>query len=82
MSNEAAQLLDAFDALPDEEKRRFTAMFLSRAMPDQDGLLSAFGGREFVESRIRDGIAQLDHGEGIPEDELDAYLARLKGKPD
>ena len=27
---------------------------------------------------IRSGIEELDRGEGIPEDELDAYLARLK----
>ena len=82
MSNEAAQLLDAFDALPDTEKRRFTAMFLSRAIPEEDEFLSSFGGREHVERRIREGIAQLDRGDGIPEEELDAVLARLKGKPD
>jgi hypothetical protein len=82
MSNEAAQLIEAFDALPEDEKRRFTAMFLRRAIPEEDEFLTSFGGREHVESRIRQGIAQLDRGEGIPEEELDAYLARLKGKPD
>ena len=82
MSNEAAHLLDAFNALPEEEKRRFTTMFLSRAIPAEDEFLASFGGREHVEHRIREGIAQLDRGEGIPEEELDAYLARLKGKPD
>ena len=28
--------------------------------------------------KIRRGIDQLDRGEGIPEDKLDAYLANLK----
>ena len=29
-------------------------------------------------AKIRRGIEQLDRGEGIPEDQLDDYLARLK----
>jgi hypothetical protein len=32
--------------------------------------------------QIRRGIAQLDRGEGIPEDQLDAYLAKLKAQPE
>ncbi|HSZ63339.1 MAG TPA: hypothetical protein VK828_16185 [Terriglobales bacterium] len=32
--------------------------------------------------KIRRGIEQLDSGEGIPEDQLDGYLARLKSKPE
>ena len=31
-----------------------------------------------IDAKIRRGIHQLDRGEGIPEDELDAHLARLK----
>jgi len=31
-----------------------------------------------VNAKIRAGIDQLDRGEGIPEDQLDAHLARLK----
>ena len=38
--------------------------------------------REAINSRIRHGIEQLDRGEGIPEDQLDAHLARLKAKPE
>ena len=34
--------------------------------------------RKAINSKIRNGIAQLDRGEGIPEDQLDAYLERLK----
>jgi hypothetical protein len=29
---------------------------------------------------IRRGIDQLDQGEGIPEDQLDTYLAKLKAQ--
>lgn len=38
--------------------------------------------REAHNAKIRRGIAQLDRGEGIPEDQLDAYLAKLKSKPE
>jgi len=37
--------------------------------------------REAINTKIRRGIAQLDRGEGIPEDQLDAYLAKLKAQP-
>jgi len=36
--------------------------------------------RENIDAKIRSGIAQLDRGEGIPEDHLDAHLAKLKAK--
>jgi hypothetical protein len=36
--------------------------------------------REAVNAKIRRGIEQLDRGEGISEDRLDAYLADLKAK--
>ena len=38
--------------------------------------------REIVDAKIRRGLHQLDRGEGIPEDELDACLARLKARPE
>jgi post-segregation antitoxin (ccd killing protein) len=38
--------------------------------------------REAINAKIRHGIEQLDRGEGIPEDQLDAHLARLKAKPE
>lgn len=34
--------------------------------------------REAIIAQIKRGIEQLDRGEGIPEDRLDAHLARLK----
>ncbi len=34
--------------------------------------------RECIDAKIRAGLAELDRGEGIPEDELDAWLDRLK----
>ncbi|MGO9263080.1 MAG: hypothetical protein ACLQU1_43400 [Bryobacteraceae bacterium] len=38
--------------------------------------------RDEVNAKIRRGIEQLDRGEGIPEDQLDAYLAELKAQPE
>jgi predicted transcriptional regulator len=38
--------------------------------------------REEINAKIRRGIAQLDRGEWIPEDQLDAYLAKLKAMPE
>lgn len=35
-----------------------------------------------VDAKIREGIAELDRGEGIPEEKIDAYLARLKALPE
>jgi hypothetical protein len=37
--------------------------------------------RAAVEAKIRQGIAELDRGEGIPEDQLDEHMARLKALP-
>jgi hypothetical protein len=34
--------------------------------------------RATVKAKIRTGIDELDHAEGIPEDQLDAHLAKLK----
>ena len=39
MSSQTSQLLEAFDALPAEEKRVFTAEFLRRAIPFDSGPL-------------------------------------------
>ncbi len=36
--------------------------------------------REGVEAKIRRGIVQLDRGEGIPEERLDAHMMSLKAK--
>jgi hypothetical protein len=34
--------------------------------------------RDTVNAKIGSGIDQLERGEGIPEDRLDAHLAKLK----
>ena len=39
MSRQTAQLLEAFELLPEEEKRIFTAEFLRRAIPFDSGPL-------------------------------------------
>ena len=36
--------------------------------------------RQAIDAKIRRGIEDLDRGEGIPEDELDAHLERLKAE--
>ena len=36
--------------------------------------------RETINSNIKRGIEQLDRGEGIPEDRLDAHLLKLKSQ--
>ncbi len=38
--------------------------------------------REEINAKISRGIAQLDRGEGIPEDQLDAHLTNLKAQPE
>ena len=38
--------------------------------------------RQAIDAKIQAGIAELERGEGIPEDELDAYLALLKAQPE
>ncbi|HEY3457502.1 MAG TPA: hypothetical protein VGK64_23170 [Bryobacteraceae bacterium] len=38
--------------------------------------------RQAIDAKIRTGIAELEQGEGIPGDELDAYLQRLKAQPE
>ena len=36
--------------------------------------------REAIDAKIKRGIEQLVRGEGIPEDQLDAHLAKLKSQ--
>jgi Arc/MetJ-type ribon-helix-helix transcriptional regulator len=38
--------------------------------------------REALDAKIRRGIAELERGEGIGEDELDTHLERLKAQPE
>ena len=38
--------------------------------------------RHQTDAKIRAGIEELEDGEGILEDELDAYLERLKSQPE
>jgi hypothetical protein len=38
--------------------------------------------RRAIQAKIRRGVEQLDRGQGIPEDQLDAYLTDLKAKPE
>lgn len=51
MSRETAQLLENFEALPEDEKRIFTVEFLRRAVPFDSGPLD--------DSEIADSADQL-----------------------
>jgi hypothetical protein len=53
---------------------------LLETQEEQDRWLSE--NRETINAKIRRGIEQVDRGEGISEDQLDAHLADLKAKPE
>jgi hypothetical protein len=55
-------------------------LHLLETQEEQDRWLSE--NREAINTKIRRGIEQLDRGEGIPDDQLDAHLAKLKAKPE
>jgi len=38
--------------------------------------------RQAVNAKICTGIDELERGQGIPDDELEAYLQRLKAQPE
>ena len=38
--------------------------------------------KDAIDAKIRRGIAQLDRGEGIPEERVDGYLKELKAQPE
>jgi hypothetical protein len=51
---------------------------LLETQEEQDrGLLE---NRDTINTKIRSGMDQLDQGEGVPEDQIDSYLANLKTK--
>jgi hypothetical protein len=50
------------------------------ALHEQDEWLAAH--RQEIDAKIRTGIEELQRGEGIPEDELDACLERMKARPE
>ena len=51
---------------------------LLETQEEQDrGLLKDLGA---IRAKIRRGIEQLDSGQGIPEDQLDAYLSNFKSQ--
>ena len=47
---------------------------------EQDEWLTA--NRQAIDAKIRTGMEELERGEGIPEQELDDYLKRLKAEPE
>jgi hypothetical protein len=55
------------------------AFCISETQEEQDRWL--IDNRDAINVQIRRGIAHLDRGEGIPEDQLDAYLREQKRSP-
>lgn len=53
---------------------------LLESQEEQDRWLLENG--ESVNRKIQRGLNQLERGEGIPENQLNAYLADLKAKPE
>ena len=53
-------------------------LFLLETQEEQDRWL--LENWETINAKVRRGIEQLDRGEGIPEDQLDAHLANLKSQ--
>jgi Arc/MetJ-type ribon-helix-helix transcriptional regulator len=78
--------------LKSEQERRITEALRSGAYRSSDDVIDRalevlheqdewlMANREANDAKIRTGIEELERGEGIPEDELDAYLARLKAQ--
>ena len=52
-----------------------TLRHLLETQEEQDRWL--LDSRDAIDAQIRQGCEELDRGEGIPEDQLNAYLARL-----
>lgn len=50
------------------------------ALHAQDEWLIA--NRQAIDAKIRTGVQELERGEGIPEEDLNEYLARLKARPE
>lgn len=69
-----SKLLDASGSSSVEE----VLLRLVETQEEQDRWL--LENRTTVNAKIRIGIDQLDRGEGIPEDRLDAHLAKLKSQ--
>ena len=55
-------------------------LHLLETQEEQDRWLSE--NREAINAQIRRGIEQLDRGEGIPDNVLEAHLTKLKAKPE
>ena len=53
-------------------------LHLLKTQEDQDRWF--LDNRDTINAKIQRGIEQLDRGEGILEDQLDTYLAKLKNR--
>jgi hypothetical protein len=72
------QLAERFRAASDPEQVKQLGNELGHFVFGQDLWLRQNRGE--VDAKIRRGLDQLDRGEGIPEDQLDDYLAKMKAR--
>ena len=76
--------------LKPEQEQRVAQAVRSGAYPSADDMIERalealherdewlWANREAVEAKIRRGLEELDRGEGIPENQLEAHLKTLK----
>ena len=57
-----------------------TLLRLLETQEEQDRWL--LENKSWIDAKIRRGIEQLDRREGIPEEQLGDYLAKLKARPE
>jgi len=74
------RLAERFRAASDPEQVKQLGNELGRFVFGQDLWLRQ--NRREVDAKIRRGLDQLHRGEGIPEDQLDDYLAKMKAHPE
>jgi predicted transcriptional regulator len=74
------QLAERFRAASDPEQVKQLGNELGRFVFGQD--LWLLHSREELDAKIRRGLHQLDRGEGMPDDELDDYVAKMKARPE
>ncbi len=65
---------------PEPPAREEALLRLLDTQEEEDRWLSE--NKEAINMKIKRGIHQLDRGQGIPEHQLDAYLAKRRAQPE
>ena len=78
----AAALLAEVQAAADEQHRPVNELVNEAIESYLENRRWLLANRQAIDVKIRRGLDELGRGEGIPEDQLDAYLERLKAQPE